>query len=74
LIIPALVLFDLIHWDEKQIAGLMAVVTFGAGFLATLFTRSQVVPTVTANAQIAEGIKSSSQTTVEEVIQKVEAK
>lgn len=74
LIIPALVLFNLIHWTTEQTVGFMAIVNFGATFVATLFTRQNVVPVEKANAQIVEAIASPKTTTPEQVIQQVEAK
>lgn len=74
LIIPALVLFDLIHWSDKQVVGFMAVISFAATFVATLFTRQSVTPIETANEQIQEGLNSDPRTTtVQDVIKKVEA-
>lgn len=75
LIIPALVLFEVIHWSDKQIVGFMAVITFAAGFVATVFTRQNVTPLETANQQINVALKSNPETTsVQDVIEKVEAK
>lgn len=52
LIIPMLILFDFIHWTDTQIAGVMAVVTFSANFLATLATRQGSVALPVADKQI----------------------
>lgn len=72
LIIPALILFGIVHWSGEQVAGLMAVVGFAATFIATLFTRTNTVSVPTANEQIQEGINSPQGTTVAQVVQRVE--
>lgn len=74
LIVPALVLFNLINWTPEQIAGFMAIISFAATFVATLYTRQSVTPVDKANEQIQAGINSPKGTTVQEVIEKVEEK
>jgi len=74
LIIPMLVLFNLIHWTAEQVAGFMAVVSFAATFVATLFTRQQSVPKVVADKQIDVALKETSSTTPEEVREMAAAK
>lgn len=71
-IIPMLIIFNFINWSGEQVAQVMLVVGVIIGFLNVVLTRSQVVPTETANAQIAVGIKSPKNTTVEQVIAKQE--
>lgn len=71
LVIPALIIFEIIHWDDKQIAAIMGIVSFSANFLAVLLTRSQVVPTQVANTQIQTAIDSpAGSLTVPQVIAK----
>jgi hypothetical protein len=70
LIIPVLVLFELIRWDEKQIVGVMAAINFGASFLATLFTRAQVVPIETSNALVSTATTMEPHTSIKAVVDK----
>lgn len=72
LIIPVLILFGLVNWTGEQVAGIMALVSFVATFVATLFTRTNTVSVPTANEQIQEGINSPQGTTVAQVVQRVE--
>ena len=51
-VIPMLILFNLLIWDEKQVAGVMLVVSVVASFLSTLLTRSNSVSTLVADKQI----------------------
>lgn len=70
--IPVLILFGFIHWTDQQIAGVILLVGVLVGFLTTLFTRSQTVPTEKANAQIATAITMPATATVEDVVAKEE--
>lgn len=74
LVIPVLILFGLVNWTGEQVAGIMALVSFVATFVATLFTRTNTVSVPTANDQIVEALKSSPSVTVKEIVEKVEAK
>lgn len=69
-IIPALIVFDIIHWTDKQIAGIMFLTGVTIRFLTVLFTRKNVVSIETANSQIQTAIKASpdSGVTVEDII------
>lgn len=69
LIIPMLILFDFIQWTDKQIAGLMAVVSFSANFLATLLTRQGSVSLPVADRQIEIAKASSVNTPTAQIIQ-----
>jgi len=73
LIIPMLQLFDLIHWSDKQVGGVMAVVIFVTNFLAAGFARSQVVTNTVANRQIEVGVASPKGTSVQAVIDQTKA-
>lgn len=56
-IIPALIVFDIIDWTDKQTAGLMFVVGVTIRFLTIMFTRRNVVPIEIANSQIKTAIQ-----------------
>lgn len=73
-IVPALILFGFIQWTDQQIAAVMLVVSVVLGFLITMLTRAQTVPTQTANAQIETALKLPSTATVNEVVQKTAEK
>lgn len=73
-IIPLLLIFGYLNWNDQQIGQVMLFIGVFVGFLNVLFTRSQVTPTETANAQIVTAIASPSGTTVKEVIDATEAK
>lgn len=73
-IIPMLLVFGFINWTDPQIGAVLLVVGVTIGFLNVLFTRSQVVPTERANAQIQTGIDGPSTATVGQVIKQTEAK
>ncbi len=66
-IVPCLILFGLIHWTDQQIAAVFLVVSVVLGFLTTLLTRSQTVPTETANRQIETAVRMPADSTVSEV-------
>lgn len=68
--IPMAILFGWITWNPEQIA---AVTLFGGlvlGFISMTLTRSQVISTEKANAQIETAIRMPSSATVEQVIEK----
>lgn len=69
-IIPMLIIFGFIQWSGEQVAQVMLVVGVGIGFLNVLLTRSQVVPTEKANAQIETAIRMPATSNVEDVIKK----
>jgi hypothetical protein len=71
-IIPMLIIFGIIHWTGEQVAQVMAAVSAAIAMFTILLTRSQVVPTEKANAQIETAIKMPSTATVEQVIAKQE--
>lgn len=71
-VIPLLIIFNFINWTGEQVAQVMLVVGVVIGFLNVLLTRSQVVPTGTANAQIETAVRMPTGTTVDEVIAKTE--
>lgn len=72
-IIPTLIIFGYIQWSGDQVAQVMFLVSVVVGFFNALLTRSQVVPTQRANAQIETAIAMPSSATVSEVIKKEEA-
>ena len=67
-IIPMLIIFNFINWSGEQVAQVMLVVGVGIGFLNVLLTRSQVVATEKANAQIEVAIGMPASTTVAQVV------
>ncbi len=67
-IIPMLLVFGIIHWTDVQTGAVILVVGVCVGFAEKLFTRSQVVPTETANAQIKTALKASPDTKVSEIV------
>lgn len=67
-IIPTLIIFGFIHWTGDQVAQIMFLVSVLVGSLTIVLTRSQVVPTETANSQIATAIRMPNTATVNEVI------
>lgn len=67
-VIPMLILFSIIVWDDKQVAGVMLVVGVAIKFFEVILTRQSVVPTETANSQIAKAVSMPTGTTVKEVI------
>jgi hypothetical protein len=71
-IIPTLIIFGLINWSGDQVAQVMLLVGVMVGFLNVLLTRSQVVPTEKANAQIETAIRMPADATVKQVIAKQE--
>jgi len=71
-IIPTLIIFGFIQWSGDQVAQVMLLTSVIVGFFNVLLTRSQVVPTDKANAQIQTAIAMPSNTTVKEVIKKEE--
>lgn len=71
-IIPTLIIFGFIQWTGDQVAQVMLLVSVVVGFLNTALTRSQVVSTETANAQIETAIRMPSNATVQQVIAKQE--
>lgn len=72
-VIPLLLVFEIVKWTDPQTGAVLLVVGVVIGFLTTLLTRSQVVPTETANSQIATAIRMPAGSTVKEVIAKEEA-
>lgn len=72
-VIPLMLIFGYLNWSDPQIGQVMLFIGVCVGFLNVLFTRSQVVPTEKANAQIQTGIDGPSHATVAEVIAKTEA-
>lgn len=72
-IIPTLILFGVIQWTGDQVAQVMFLVSVLVGSLTIVLTRSQVVPTERANAQIQTGIDGPSTATVGQVIKHTEA-
>lgn len=73
-IVPFLVLFGFVAWDDKKVAGVFMLTSGILAFATNIFIRSQVTPTTTANAQIQEGINSPKNTSVADVIRNVEDK
>lgn len=71
-IVPMLILFGIIQWTGEQVAQVMAVVSAGIALFTILLTRSQVVPTEKANAQIETAILMPATATVDQVIAKQE--
>lgn len=69
-LIPMALIFGWVQWTEAQTGTVMLFVGVLVGGLSVLLTRSQVVPTQTANAQIQTGIDSPSNATVPQVIAK----
>lgn len=67
-IIPTLIIFGYIQWSGDQVAQVMFLVSVIVGFFNALLTRSQVVPTATANAQIQTAIQMPATATVKDVI------
>lgn len=51
-VIPMLILFSVITWDDKQVAGVMLVVSVTMKFFEVLLTRSQVVAVQVADKQM----------------------
>lgn len=73
-VIPLLIIFGVIHWTDQQIAQTILVLGVIITAIKTMITRQTVVPIATANRQIAEGINSPPNTTVDQVKERVEAK
>jgi len=71
-IIPTLIIFGFIQWSGDQVAQVMLLTSVVVGFFNILLTRSQVVPTDKANAQIRTAIHMPSDATVKQVIAKQE--
>ena len=71
-IIPTLIIFGYIQWTGDQVAQVMLLTSVIVGFFNVMLTRSQVVPTDKANAQIETAIRLPVGTTVQEVITKTE--
>jgi hypothetical protein len=71
-IIPLLLIFGLIHWTDEQTGAVVLFVGVLVGFAEKLYTRTQVIPTTTANAQINTAIRMPSDSTLKEVIDKTE--
>lgn len=72
--IPMALAFGWIHWTDVQIGTVVLFTGLVLGFISLLVTRSQVVPTQTANAQIETAIKGPSTATVGTVIADTAAK
>lgn len=72
-VIPMMIIFGFLQWTDNQTAQVMLVIGVAVAVGEKLFTRSQVVPTEKANAQIQTGIDSPTSTTVAQVIAKTEA-
>jgi hypothetical protein len=72
-VIPMLIIFGFLQWTDNQLAQVMLVIGVAVAVGEKWFTRSQVVPTETANAQIQMGINSPTGTKVSEVIARTEA-
>lgn len=71
-IIPLLILFELVNWSDKQIAGLMFFSGVAISVFTTWFTRQSVVPVETASAQILTATRMPEGTSVKAVIAKTE--
>lgn len=71
-VIPTLIIFGFIQWTGEQVAQVMLLVGVVIAFLTILLTRSQVVPTEKANAQIETAIRMPASATVPQVIAKQE--
>lgn len=71
--IPMALIFGWIHWSEAQTGAVLLFIGVLVGGISLLTTRSQVVPTEKANAQIAIAIRAPTTTTVSEVIAREEA-
>jgi hypothetical protein len=63
-------MFELIHWSDKQIAGIMFLVGVTIRVATTWFTRSNSVSIPTANKQIEIAVNSPVGTEVQEVVNK----
>lgn len=72
-VIPMMIIFGFLQWTDNQTAQVMLVIGVAVAVGEKWFTRSQVVPTEKANAQIQTGIDSPSNTTVAQVIAQTEA-
>lgn len=72
-VIPMMIIFGLLQWTDKETAQVMLVIGVAVAVGEKWFTRSQVVPTETANAQIKLAIAGPSDAKVSEVIKKEEA-
>lgn len=53
--VPALILFNIIHWTPDQVAAVMFVVSIGVTSITTILTRAQVTP----NEQVDTLIKTA---------------
>ena len=67
-LLPVLVVLGVIHISSEKQAALSVGIGLILGFFTTLFTRSQTVPTTTANQQIATAVRMPSTASVEDVI------
>lgn len=73
-IVPLALIFGWVVWSSEQTGAVMLVINVVLGFLTTMLTRSQVVATQTANAQIETAIKGPPTATVGTVIADTAAK
>jgi len=71
-IVPMLIIFGVIAWSGEQVAQFMLVVGSAISLFTILLTRSQVVPTEKANAQIETAIRMPASASVGDVIKKEE--
>lgn len=72
-VIPMMIIFGFLQWTDKETAQVMLVIGVAVAVGEKWFTRSQVVPTETANAQIQRAIAGPSTATVSEVVKQEEA-
>lgn len=72
--IPMALAFGWIHWTDVQIGTVVLFTGLVLGFVSLMFTRSQVIPTDTANKQIETAIRMPSTVTVGQVIAETKAK
>lgn len=73
-IIPLLLVFGFIQWNDSQIGQVMLVIGVTVAAAEKLFTRSQVRPEAEVNELIETAIQSPKSTRVEAVKAAVEAK
>jgi hypothetical protein len=71
-VIPMMIIFGYLSWTDNQLAQVMLVIGVAVAVGEKWFTRSQVVPTDKANAQIETAIRMPAGSTLKEVIKKEE--
>lgn len=71
-VIPALIIFSIIHWTPEQIAAVMLVVNVSIGAIVTILTRAQVTPNNQVDSLIKTAVEQPSGTPVE-VVKSIQA-